>query len=71
LPLLRSIPSVSHARLAIEVELKKCAGKFCVGDEVSVADVCLAPQIYNARRFGVDLSKVRRRRAPASYICLR
>jgi len=32
------------------------AGRFMVGDEVSIADVCLVPQLYNARRFGVDLS---------------
>lgn len=32
-----------------------CRGAFLVGEEVSVADVCLIPQMYNARRFGVDL----------------
>ena len=31
-------------------------GAFSVGDEVSLADVCLVPQLYNARRFGVELS---------------
>ena len=31
-------------------------GRFCYGDSVSVADVCLVPQVYNARRFNVDLS---------------
>jgi maleylpyruvate isomerase len=31
------------------------AGTFSVGDAVSVADLALIPQLYNARRFGVDL----------------
>jgi maleylpyruvate isomerase len=29
--------------------------EFLVGDRPSVADLCLVPQLYNARRFGVDL----------------
>lgn len=33
------------------------AGKFCVGDEPSLADCCLIPQIHAARRFGVDMTK--------------
>jgi len=32
------------------------AGSFLLGDEPSVADLCLVPQLYNARRFEVDLS---------------
>lgn len=31
------------------------AGSFCCGDRVTLADVCLVPQIYNARRFGCPL----------------
>ncbi|MCB9990417.1 MAG: maleylacetoacetate isomerase [Rhodospirillales bacterium] len=31
-------------------------GKFTCGNTPSVADVCLIPQVYNARRFHVDLS---------------
>ncbi|MGH7832962.1 MAG: maleylacetoacetate isomerase [Candidatus Binatia bacterium] len=30
--------------------------KFCFGDAPSMADLCLVPQLYNARRFGCDLS---------------
>lgn len=32
------------------------ARRFCFGDAVSMADICLAPQIYNARRFHTDLT---------------
>jgi maleylacetoacetate isomerase len=30
-------------------------GACCHGDEPTLADVCLVPQVYNARRFGLDL----------------
>jgi maleylpyruvate isomerase len=29
---------------------------YLLGDSVTMADLCLVPQFYNARRFGVDLS---------------
>jgi maleylacetoacetate isomerase len=32
------------------------AGRYCFGDAVSLADVCLVPQMFNARRFSTDLS---------------
>jgi maleylacetoacetate isomerase len=31
-------------------------GRYCFGDAVSVADVCLVPQVYNARRVSCDLA---------------
>ncbi|MBD9509888.1 maleylacetoacetate isomerase [Ensifer sp. ENS10] len=31
-------------------------GRFCHGDSPSMADFCLVPQVYNARRWEVDLS---------------
>jgi maleylacetoacetate isomerase len=31
-------------------------GKFCQGDELTIADICLVPQAYNARRWNVDIS---------------
>lgn len=30
-------------------------GKFCHGDTPALADICLVPQIFNARRFDTDL----------------
>ena len=32
------------------------AGRYSCGDSVTLADVCLVPQIYNAQRFDCDLS---------------
>jgi maleylacetoacetate isomerase len=32
-------------------------GKFCYGETPTLADVCLVPQLGNARRFGCDLSR--------------
>jgi maleylacetoacetate isomerase len=31
-------------------------GEFCHGDTPGLADACLVPQVYNAKRFGVDLA---------------
>lgn len=31
-------------------------GTFCHGDTPTLADICLAPQIFNAQRFNVDLT---------------
>lgn len=31
-------------------------GRFCHGDTLSLADLCLVPQVYNARRWGVDVT---------------
>ncbi|AWP16566.1 Maleylacetoacetate isomerase isoform 2 [Scophthalmus maximus] len=42
---------------ALEPILKETAGKYCVGDEISMADICLVPQVYNAVRFKVDVEQ--------------
>lgn len=40
---------------ALETKLKGRSGKYCVGDEVTLADCCLVPQLYHARRFEVNM----------------
>ncbi|MCC5450936.1 maleylacetoacetate isomerase [Rheinheimera sp. UJ51] len=40
---------------AFEQRLSSCAGEYCYGDSVSLADVCLVPQVYNALRFKLDM----------------
>jgi len=39
-----------------EAQVKGSAGKFCHGDTPSMADCCLVPQIFNARRYQNDLA---------------
>ena len=39
-----------------EAQVKGTAGKFCHGDAPSMADCCLVPQIFNARRYQNDLA---------------
>jgi maleylacetoacetate isomerase len=41
---------------AIEARLASSAGHYAIGEAVSLADICLVPQVYNARRFGLDLA---------------
>jgi maleylpyruvate isomerase len=41
---------------ALETRIKERAGRYCLGDAVSLADVCLIPQITNARRFAIPLT---------------
>lgn len=40
---------------AIETKLNETAGLYCFADTVSVADICLVAQVYNAHRFNVDM----------------
>ncbi|KAL4160204.1 hypothetical protein PRNP1_000775 [Phytophthora ramorum] len=42
---------------ALERELVETAGIYCFGDEVTLADLYLQPQVYNADRVGVDMVK--------------
>lgn len=39
---------------------------FCFGPAPTIADICLAPQVFNAERFGVDLSAFPKVRAVAA-----
>ena len=41
-----------ESRLAAEQEI----GRFCHGDRVSLADICLVPQVVNGRRFDCDMA---------------
>ncbi|XP_058018420.1 maleylacetoacetate isomerase [Ahaetulla prasina] len=48
---------ISQGFKALEQILQETAGCYCVGDEVTMADLCLVPQVYNAERFKVDLTQ--------------
>jgi len=41
---------------AVEARARETAATFLVGETPTWADVCLVPQLYNARRFGLELS---------------
>lgn len=55
---------IGEGLAALEAMLNHPAtGRFCHGDRVTMADLCLVPQVYNAQRWGVDvtsLSQIRR-----------
>jgi maleylacetoacetate isomerase len=42
---------------SFEEIIKKTAGDFCLGNQVTAADCFLIPQLFAARRFSVDLSR--------------
>ena len=44
------------AMAAVEKMLARTAGDFCVGDVLGLADCFLVPQMYAAKRFGVDVA---------------
>jgi maleylacetoacetate isomerase len=46
---------ISEGLPALEALAKPQAGEFLFGDAPTMADVCLVPQLYNARRFDVPL----------------
>ena len=42
---------------ALETMLLETSGRFAFGDSITMADVFIVPQVYNARRFNVDLAR--------------
>mgnify|MGYP000182036446 CR=1 FL=1 len=41
---------------SVEAQLVKTSGRYCFADKVTMADICLIPQVYNAKRFGVEMA---------------
>ena len=39
----------------LEALVARHAGRYCFGDQVTLADICLVPQMWNARRFETPL----------------
>ena len=42
---------------ALNADVARHGGQYCCGDLVTLADICLVPQMANARRFNVDVSE--------------
>jgi maleylpyruvate isomerase len=40
----------------LEALASETAGMYTFGNEPTLADACLVPQLYNARRFGIDVA---------------
>lgn len=50
------------------VETMAEAGDFCHGGRISLADICLVPQMYNARRWGIDLDPLPKLRRITAHL---
>lgn len=48
--------TAGFAALEAHLVTADAMGDFCFGDKPNLADVCLVPQMYNARRFNCDLT---------------
>ena len=52
---------ITKGLMAVEAMLDHpSTGRFCHGDSVTLPDICLIPQVYNARRIGLDLASLPR-----------
>jgi maleylpyruvate isomerase len=51
--------TIEDGLAAFEALLPTHSGAFCFGETPSLADICLIPQLTNARRFGVALTSER------------
>jgi maleylpyruvate isomerase len=47
---------IARGMAGVERVLASTAGAYSVGDTVTLVDACLVPQMYGARRFGVDVA---------------
>lgn len=61
---------VQEGFAALEQQLAAGAGQYCFGDNVTLADVCLLPQVFNAQRFNVDMAPYPRLAAIAENLAV-
>ena len=51
---------IGEGLTAVETMLQENQGPLCFGPAPTLADICLLPQVYNARRWGVNISHLSR-----------
>ena len=51
---------IENGLQALELQLQnwQLHGRFCFADEPTIADICLIPQLYNAKRINCDVSQL-------------
>lgn len=52
--------AIRDGLVACETLIADTGGPFCFGAAPTLADICLVPQLYNARRYGCDLAGLER-----------
>jgi maleylpyruvate isomerase len=52
-----AVAAIHRGLETLEKQASETGGKCLFGDEPTLADVCLVPQMYAARRFGADLPR--------------
>jgi maleylpyruvate isomerase len=62
--------TIEEGLAAFEALLPAHSGAFCFGETPSLADICLIPQLVNARRFGVALTSERILQIEAACLAL-
>jgi maleylacetoacetate isomerase len=59
---------IGEGLAAVEQLLQKTPGPLCFGDHPSLADLCLLPQVYNARRWSTDIEALTRVKSIAAAL---
>ncbi|SMF20734.1 maleylacetoacetate isomerase [Pseudobacteriovorax antillogorgiicola] len=49
---------ISEGLVAYEKAIQKTVGTYSFGGQITFADLCLIPQVYNAHRFNVDMNQL-------------
>jgi maleylpyruvate isomerase len=62
--------TIADGLAACDALLAGETGPYCFGERVTLADLCLVPQLVNARRFGVTLARPRLLAAEAACLAL-
>ena len=49
---------ISEGLKSYEARIANTTGTFSFGSQITIADLCLIPQVYNAKRFNVDMNQL-------------